>query len=104
MGNIVVSNQTLENLQKLAEANQTSVNELAEIALNHYIAEQSLLIEEDEEIVVLDPEELAELQQAAAEFEADEATGFEGYTAEEVRQRAKERIANHFANKQKAEA
>lgn len=94
MATLNISTELLQTLQKLAEAEQLSVNELAENILTRYTHQQATDSEEDDGIYRPDPQELAELLDSMAESEAEEAAGVE-ITLEEAMQTLKQRIANH---------
>jgi predicted transcriptional regulator len=102
MANLTISNELLDNLQRLAETRQLSVNELAEGVLAHYAEEQAVAKEIAEVLAAVaevekrgnrpytkeelettgnrgiyqpEPQELDELLDAATELEGDESTG-----------------------------
>lgn len=69
MANLTISNELLDNLQRLAETRQLSVNELAEDILARYAEEQAVA------------KEIAEVLAAVAEVEK---RGNRPYTKEEL--------------------
>ncbi len=123
MANLTVSDELLETLQRLARIERLSVNQLTESVLSSYTARRKAEIDQEiaetlEAVAIIeargnrpytqaeidemnsggvyypDPQELAELLEAVAEDEADEAAGIQ-ITMEEIKQMTAQMIAEH---------
>jgi uncharacterized coiled-coil protein SlyX len=90
MATITISSETLEDLQKLADAQQVSIQELADAVLANYINAQPLDMD-------LTQEELDAVDEAIAQDEADEAAGLSPITQEDMYQMLHDMVAEHQA-------
>jgi predicted component of type VI protein secretion system len=83
-----------EALQKIADTQNQTLEELAQMLVVDYITDSTLNDDFDnQEEMELDPEEWAELQQAIAESEEEERLGIR-FTMEDMRRQREERFAN----------
>jgi predicted transcriptional regulator len=83
-----------EALQKIADTQNQTPEELAQMLVVDYITDSTLNDDFDnQEEMELDPEEWAELQQAIAESEEEERLGIR-FTMEDMRRQREERFAN----------